>query len=1587
MFTINHPARPTATPLPAMDLATPPVQESPPESFAPIKTAGPLPITLSRIQRDLAAPPEANIANAVQHRFATRPKVRTVAAQLLQTAITSLYPDLDFDIRQTSLAMPLQANPLQYQLTPLVDIALDYLASGIEPDFTDKHSTPCKLVNSLTGATLRLSSGEGREEPDLRKVELAIRSLPEDLNAGFASALSRYWGREVFPATSRWQWLGDTLDNTLRIATLKHNALDKQQRQTLDQLTRYPDRTQRLRRVGNEAARAYVVNTTLGKAGITSTTLGSDLLITRQVGDRTIVLHTTPAGVITPYPSLEAFATAWNQQLAKPFSFDHLTWQRMEPDGNIFDAQAATLLNRQLENLNTLQLPANGTRDDLKRQYSKATATAPWFVGAPALSAPQTLQLGNKLPAWLRSAPDADRFAYQRHALALASSVQRNAGRTFLDGIPDIRTYARQQLDAQLAGRGYTSDEVEVVFKVPVGTMGSGYIERVKMSLVDMALENLTGLPKGEMEVSIRGCPIADPTVAQTLKTIICQVDIGRHYPALLDCELLADTDRARERQSRFIEQVPIQLAMQALEFKLKGEAGITAKGYQFVDAVIRPGAGIKQVDGQDITVRPLAFVRKPGAIPDVAANMFLIEPLDATSGPHILYRPQLAPALLEFATRETLLEAIRQPGPVQQSILAWLPDDRVRAVYGNGGFNIPNIARYTPFNEFDAPATPEPTTLAVDSYDAATTLRQDLLNGDLMKSLFNSNARSLVTLAQGQSTSDTESRWASYKELGWLLFNTLLPVLRGPGAMAGWLLQLASVESDIQKASDPQTSDPSAAMVDLLVNVAMLLSHTGTGSPPRRPVNAERFTEHPQLQRTVNEPASTTNTVIQQATPLSPEGSLTSSHTVFDFAFSSTRGLSPTQRGHINSFSVQAPLHPVEPIPQGATQGLYSINEKLHALIDNHWFRVARDLDGVFVIDEQNKARTGPALKTDGQGHWSFDISPKLKGGMRKASAMDATLKKNLKAKAQTDKQYQRAFLDGAKVSQAHTTARQKAEENVNAYESARKRLRTLWNLFSNPESGTRFAAQYEQQLQATQALRSALDRELEDLKQLTRSLVEASERTIGTITPKKLGGVDDLSEYKQNRSLEYRSLIHTQEQIDDLYIKLFNDSNQYAESGAPLGELVDKARTNSEPAYLEMVEAFKVTYADRENLWRSKQAINELFDKWRNDSPFGNKQAEEYLQQRYTVPPTHDALVGRLAILTNLKELSINRLVTMPRADGHFFLQRFAHKSLDAVNRAFLDQREYQGYTLEERKSTLQTIVATYNQSLSDSLFLQDTYPTLFRAEYHELYNQRLRAIIADAEADLAQAIREEQQLVPVVPAQRDRLPRPQNQRVFKTRDKQTLIGTLRPQEPGHNNIIDVLDPQTGRPVASYSEHPAEREWVKIERAQPVTPTQPVAPKALATYRNDAQKLIDDSDAIERTIEFQKRKLNDPQRRDTLNPLDWNDMLEAQANKLREVARQTESQHSSNPDTATLVARWRGTADELLKKARQHTADGYRVQPPKPENVDFLWRHGFVDINLVQRDVPTKSGDVFTEYAVRAKGKIDVLWYAHFH
>ncbi|MCR4541188.1 hypothetical protein NUV89_22610 [Pseudomonas sp. 18.1.10] len=1531
--------------------------------------------------------------NRVAAHFANRPSVRSVVAGLLAEALKVQHPTLNIDIANTALAVPVQAGTTQYALTPLLDLALEHLASGTELDFSDRFGQPCKWIDTTHYNFLSVKDdGSQPTRPlDMQAVELAIRTLRPNLKTAFAEALTAYWDQDAFTPTpsgartSHWSWLGDTLRNTLRIAGLQQPGLNDLQRQTLDQVTRYPDATERASALGTPAAKVYALESSLSMGDTTSQVLSPDLLITREVDGRQIVLHASAAGVVTPYDSLEAFATAWQRQLSEQFVFERLDWKRVELTGPVFATQAALLLNGQLQNLEAIQLPASASVEALEQLFAQASATAPAFIGAQGPTATTLEHMARNMPAWLTQASEAERFAYQQHTLALASSVQRNHGRTFLTDIPDIRTYAEQQLDARLAAKGYKANDLEITFKVAVGTLGSGYIEPVKMSLVQMALENLAGLPKGQMDIRLRGQPVNDPTLAQHLKDLISEVDIGKHYPALLEQHLLSDSAPSRARLALFIEQVPIQLAMQASELKLKGQAGLTAQGVQFVEAVTRPGAGSRQVDGMDLTVRPLAFLRKPGATPDVVENMFVIEPKSAEKGPHILYRTQLSPPLQEFASRAALLSAIQQPGPLQQSILAWLPDAKTRAVYGNGGFHTPHIAHYSVFNEFDAPDTPGPTSLAVDGYNAAATLARDVDSGDLMKHLFNANAHSLVNLAKDQSTSDAESRWASHKELGWLLFNTLLPVLQGPGAMAGWLVQLTSVENDIQQASDTANPDPTAAMVDLLVNVGTLLSHTTANAVKPRPLGSIPFTDRPEVNVPLHRGGEASTGHLATIHQAAVGTALDAVSTPFDFAFSSAGVLTPAQRAHIQSFSVPTPAGHPTPITSGQLKGLYSIAGKLHARIDGHWYRLARDLDGLFVIDEQDKARTGPPLKVDTQGLWQFDPSPKLKGGMPRTTARrQAAVDRNVEATKAMLAKYADELVAAQPVAIATETADMQLVETERALHQSNKKLRTLWGLANNNERGGEFSDRYQAeltrntQLLALQRTRFTLyEQQIDRLTLLRKNAIKA-------LTPET--PAMDFNIFKERRSQAYEEIAETLRSLNTDYLYI-GEELSHASTGEPLNDLIERTRINAPGAYAQMIQSLSERVENIDHLIRLSDTYSRLLDEWKNDSTYAKKQAEAFIRTT-DQPPENQALFARLERMSTLRELSIDRSTNTESPQEEFLIGRFNRADLNTIATSHIELQEHEGYTADERIAVLSSLIDQYKGELSNFQALQGMGSKRLRPVYSERFAEALSQVISQAQAELADLIREEQHLSPTVQRRKDRPRKTQNKKVFKTRDKQTLVGTLRAPTPSQDiQIIDVLDPRTGQPVASYAWEANDGEWVQIVRNDPVKPAPAPVVKPLATYTRDAQKLMDGQAEIESSIQYQKKKLDDPARRESVSPSDWSDMLENQARNLDLLAQQAEASHGDNRETAPLLAQWRNAANDMRQRAIMHRCDGYLRQAPRPENIDYLVKHGRVDISLVVRGKPLKSKDFLTEYAVREKNGPTVLWYAHFH
>ncbi|MCP5687805.1 hypothetical protein NL372_26570, partial [Klebsiella pneumoniae] len=92
---------------------------------------------------------------------------------------------------------------------------------------------------------------------------------------------------------------------------------------------------------------------------------------------------------------------------------------------------------------------------------------------------------------------------------------------------------------------------------------------------------------------------------------------------------------------------------------------------------------------------------------------------------------------------------------------------------------------------------------------------------------LYKANRNLLVELADRESVSNAESRWAVLVQGAWLLFDVVTLLLRGPVAVVAWLVQaISGLHDDLVALRDGSAFERSAAVVDLLLNACMALMH-----------------------------------------------------------------------------------------------------------------------------------------------------------------------------------------------------------------------------------------------------------------------------------------------------------------------------------------------------------------------------------------------------------------------------------------------------------------------------------------------------------------------------------------------------------------------------------------------------------------------------------------------------------------------------------------------------------------------------------------------------------------------------------------
>lgn len=227
---------------------------------------------------------------------------------------------------------------------------------------------------------------------------------------------------------------------------------------------------------------------------------------------------------------------------------------------------------------------------------------------------------------------------------------------------------------------------------------------------------------------------------------------------------------------------------------------------------------------------------------------------------------------------------------------------------------------------------------------------------------------------------------------------------------------------------------------------------------------------------------------------------------------------------------------------------------------------------------------------------------------------------------------------------------------------------------------------------------------------------------------------------------------------------------------------------------------------------------------------------------------------------------------------------------------------------------------------------------------------------------------------------------------QKVFKTTEKQVLVGVVREPSPDDpTEIVDVVDAFSQMKVSSYRRG-ASDEWEQIENLRPATPSAVSHAKSLSRLEADAIKLLDRVEAsIQQARAFAKT---------SKIPVEIEEILEFKSQSLDETAKQMQGLLSAEgPDVEPLSRSQRGIANGLVAQLELNSvrlrAEGKRLRislitdlPPTAAHIDYLKDQGQVDIARRGRRRPLSGPrkDYMQEYEIRSRdGK--ALWYAHFH
>ncbi|MBV4455953.1 MULTISPECIES: hypothetical protein [Pseudomonas] len=1529
-------------------------------------------------------------ARAVHNHFATRPRLVSVVFNALNSRLLERYPALKLDLTQVKLASPTVAGGFTLQL--LLNVAIAHVYNPQLLDFAPRHGRSLFLTEK---PPVPLSA-----EIDMQVIAQIIDEVRSTLYIDYQQAVADYWNALDSHGHSRWQWLGDFLQGQMVAAATAQAGLSDLQRDMLATVAAWPELDTRLPR-STPATYAYFIESTLLSAGKPLSLLTPDLLLVR---DKHVLLCSLD-GAYEGFTDIDAFSAAWGEKLKRQFQFDSLTWRRNEPYGNVFEQQAGLILNQQLEALASLSFAAQ-SEEALAARLDKLTDPALLLAKTPGAARAVLEKINTQLPDWLQRANADDRFAYHRHLQDMAQVLKKNRGRSFNEGIESIHGFSRDALRRQMQADHGDCDPDDVVldFAVAAGYPGgAGIIQHVRLSLTELAVKNLAGKPKGTLTLSSKTADALPawltPDYLLGSTGLIQRVDIGSAYPQTLRDHLLTDSRDARNREQLFCRELKVRLPMQALEFKVRRQYGLTTTGYRYVKALMGEDPAHRWVEGQEIVLRPLGLCRKPHAAPDPVENFFIIEPRQANIGPHLLYRPLYPDCLYEYSSRQALLEAIATPGALHDSVLTWLTD-KARPVYANGGIKEPHILQFLSGDDATRYDPPAPATLALD--EGAAQWLQSQLNGQLLNHLFGSTARALVDLADRESVSNHESRWAILMEGAWLLFNTLLlPLLRGPAMLAGWLMILvSSLEQDLAGLDSTDATTRELALIDLLLNMAMVLLHATAPSNPRPAALDERAPDDLAARLDAwRRPASAPHPIepvrVSQGSVALPGEPPLTGQTALDFSRSIA---SPKAAENLLAALLEVNVPWPERLPaaeaSGPCKGLYRIGDHWHASLGGLLFQVAvvPGFGEVYLVHPQHPLRPGFKLTSDGQGHWRLDRGARLEGGMprdrRTAWRLNhAERVQGLSAQLQAlGEQFVQGDRDAAPIVIALNVASARLKQQ-------KKTQRQIWVLLGKalPELREALSKRHQAEQQKTAMARAELDIAYANYRQAKEDFLPTVQRYQDKA--EELLAIDKANpSYKRKTDITRGYLYQYWGTLYNFELHRFTDSFE-TERGESYAELNDRANAELQTGVTDAYQELLLLWKEQFEVFKQLHGLAEKMEGILREA---DPALRKSLLQDKTVPAVVPSVAIKQSLLIFLSELVLNHSHGSREPSEGPFVLTLSDPKRESIILSHAQLRDAGGYSTAEQMDVLKGVLELYEQLENAVNSLVEMGSGFIREDYRTPFLEHLSEARQSLETQLADLILVDEGFAPLqTPSAVTRGRRP-GKVVFRTRTHQHLVGDLQPDEANSaGRFVRIQDPITQKVVATYHEHASEGFWEEV--APPSTPAPSSAPliRSLEVIKDQAETVKARRGNIERTIRDQQKKLQDPTRRETVRPLEWAEMLTPQASQLEVLAEEVARDHGAQEQASALISAYRSEAQRLRERARQVCGEGFMQQRPRPANIAYLWRQGFVDINLVRSRVRLKTGDYLTEYAVRDKRLIKegkaaeetVLWYAHFH